>query len=78
MQLLEVLREEVRDEELAQFDRMVEPTRSRVVEAVTSFLQIDPTMSITTGQESAHMLLTVSLSPLQRQVLQARSRQTST
>ena len=47
--MLEELREEVREEELAQFDKMVEPTRSRVVEAVTSFLQIDPAMTLSTG-----------------------------
>ena len=57
MQLLEELREEVREEELVQFDTMVEPTRNRVVEAVNSFLQIDPAMTLSTGEEHGCMLL---------------------
>ena len=55
VQLLEDLREEVREEEMAQFDKLVEPTRQKVVTAVESFLQIDPAITITSGELASYV-----------------------
>ena len=35
---------------MAQFDKLVDPTRQKVVTAVESFLQIDPAITITSGE----------------------------
>lgn len=46
VQLLEDLREQVRDEDMARFEKKVEPTRKRILTAVEEFLQLDTSIPL--------------------------------